>query len=438
MRALLESSSRQLLIRQGTTCLLLAGSLAGAAACSKQSEEEIGAAREPAAARDSVGREPESSKETLGKRDYRPVAEKVVAQSARVKEGDLVLINGSDEDLPLLEELALEVRKRGGSTIVTVGTTGFNRRTYDEVPAKYDVVPPEAALKLLSVIDVFIATEAGEERTLKGVPPERIAARGKSFAPVGELQRKRNIRNVFLGNGLYPSAESAERYDVSRGELADMLYSGVDIDFDQLQRTGDEVQRALAGGKEVRITAPNGTDLRMRIAGRPSRVSDGVISPEDQREGASTVWLPAGEVYVVPVPGTAEGVVVADQDYFRGEPVEGLRLEFKGGKLVSMTAKSGLDELKAQYDASGPGRDVLGVLDIGINPGLKLPAEKPIYPWSLAGMVTISVGNNTWAGGDNAVSFGLAPHLPNATATVDGKVLVRDGKLAVGERVAAQ
>ena len=70
---------------------------------------------------------------------------------------------------------------------------------------------------------------------------------------------------------------------------------------------------------------------------------------------------------------------------------------------------------------------MLGVLDIGINPGLKLPAEKPIYPWSLAGMVTISVGNNTWAGGDNAVSFGLAP-VPNATATVDGKVLVRDGE----------
>ena len=355
-----------------------------------------------------------------------------------MKEGDVVLISGSDEDLPLLEDLAIEVHKRGGSPLVTAFSIGFNRRTYDEVPAKYDTVPPKSTLELLKVIDVFIATEAGEQRTLKDVPAERIAARSKAFGPIMAASRRRNVRSVFLGNGLYPSAESAEQYDVSRRELAGMLYDGVDIDFAQLQQAGAEVQRILAAGKEVRITAPNGTDLRMRIAGRPSYVSDGIISPEDQRRAgpATTVWLPAGEVYLVPLAGTAEGVVVADHDFFRGDPIEGLRLEFKGGKLTSMTAKSGLERLKTLYDASGPGRDELSALDIGINPGLKLPAGKPIYPWSRAGLVTVAVGNNVWAGGTNEGSFLVAPHLPDATLAVDGKVLVEGGKL-VGKKVAA-
>jgi hypothetical protein len=49
--------------------------------------------------------------------EYRSVAEKVVAQSAGVKDGDLVMISGSDEDLPLLEDIAVEVRKRGADAI---------------------------------------------------------------------------------------------------------------------------------------------------------------------------------------------------------------------------------------------------------------------------------------------------------------------------------
>lgn len=50
---------------------------------------------------------------------------------------------------------------------------------YDEVPANYDSRTPEMNLKLAGMIDVMIGTEAGEGGMMKGVPPERIAARGK-------------------------------------------------------------------------------------------------------------------------------------------------------------------------------------------------------------------------------------------------------------------
>ena len=84
-------------------------------------------------------------------RKFGSIAEKVVAQSAGVKEGDVVLVFGSDEDLPLLEDIAVQVRKQGASPIVTVGTNQLNRRMYEEVPAKYDTVPPEGTLKLAGV-----------------------------------------------------------------------------------------------------------------------------------------------------------------------------------------------------------------------------------------------------------------------------------------------
>lgn len=381
---------------------------------------------------------PDDSSISAPKRDHRSVAEKVVTQSAGVKQGDLVLIFGSDEDLPLLEEIAVEVRKQGASPLVSVGSNRLSRRMYDEVPAKFDSQAPAVMMQLAGIADVIILTESGEGRTLQGVDPKRVAAQAKAAAPVAELMRKRGVRTVALGNGLYPSAERAEQFGISREELADMMYGGIGADYQALQSSGDQVRKVLAAGKEVRITNPNGTDFKVGIAGRPITVNDGNISAEDRKKGgaATSVWLPAGEVYLTPVPGTGDGTVVADQFFFQGKPIEGLRLVFKGGKMTSMTAKDGLEPLQAAYDAAGPGKDVLGVIDIGINPGIKSPERSPVHVWGKAGSVTVMVGNNTWAGGNNQVSFGLPAYSPGSTLTVDGKPLVQDGKLVAGEDVA--
>jgi aminopeptidase len=347
-------------------------------------------------------------------RDHRSVAEKVVAQSAGVNQGDLVLIFGSDEDIPLVEDIAVEVRKRGGSPLISVGSNRLTRRMYDEVPAKYDSKASAMMMKLGGIVDVIIVTESDEGRTLDGVAPERIAAQGKAFAPVAELMRKRGVRTVALGNGLYPSAERADQFGISREALADMMYGGMDADYQALQSSGQQVRQMLAAGKELHLTNPNGTDLKVGIAGRPITVNDGIIS----------------------VPGTGEGTVVVDQFFFRGKPIEELRLVFKGGKLTSMTAKDGLEPLQAAYDAGGPGKDVLSVIDIGINPSIKSPESSPVHVWGKAGTVTVVVGDNTWAGGSIQANFGLPAYAPGTTVTVDGKPLVQDGRLLTSETVA--
>jgi hypothetical protein len=90
------------------------------------------------------------------------------------------------------------------------------------------------------------------------------------------------------------------------------------------------------------------------------------------------------------------------------------------------------------YDAAGPGKDLLGVIDIGINSGVKGPDGKALHLWSQAGTVTLVVGNNSWAGGDNQVQFGALGYSPKSSLTIDGKVLVQDGKLLPVEQVAGK
>ena len=53
-------------------------------------------------------------------------------------------------------------------------------------------------------------------------------------------------------------------------------------------------------------------------------------------------------------------------------------------------------------------------------------------------MVTVVVGDNAWAGGDINMGFGVFTHLANGTVEVDGRVVVRDGKLVGAEGMATR
>lgn len=123
--------------------------------------------------------------------------------------------------------------------------------------------------------------------------------------------------------------------------------------------------------------------------------------------------------------------MVADHYFFQGTTIAKLELTFAKGRLTAMSAASGLESLKALYDANGPGKDEFAFVDIGINPDVHLVAGSRMVGWMPAGMVTVGTGNNNWAGGTNAVGFGMTPFLPGSTVEVDGKAIVKDGKLVM-------
>ena len=171
--------------------------------------------------------------------------------------------------------------------------------------------------------------------------------------------------------------------------------------------------------------------LSLRIERRPVHVSTGTITEEMIRKGgpACQTWLPAGEVFLAPVPGTAEGTVVVDRHVFRGREIRGLRLKFENGKLTSMTAQTGLEPLKQLFDASGPGKDLFAAFDVGVNPKIRITGDSKMMAWMASGMITVGIGNNVWAGGGNACDFDLFTHLPGSTLTVDGRTLIENGAL---------
>jgi len=367
-----------------------------------------------------------------GKAETEALAQKLVNQCANIHEGEFVMVSGGVRDLELLEDIVVNVGKKGAFPILTIGSDRMNRRWVTEVPVKYDSRVPEGDLKLFGFITAMISVDYSEAIGLfADIPAERLVARGKAYEPVNELIAERNVKGVNLGNGLYPSEANAKQYGLTEKELSDLFWKGVNVDYAKLEATGKFIQAKFAGGKEVQVTNPNGTDLKMRIEKRPMLVSDGVLSTDDLKNGfaASQVYLPAGEAFLAPVAGTAEGKVVVDRQFYQGKEISGLTLIFKAGKLTSMTAKSGLEPLKKLYDAAGAGKENFAFVDLGINPNVTVKPGSKLVAWMPAGMVTIGIGNNVWAGGENKTPYSLASFLPGSTLKVDGKVLIENGVL---------
>jgi aminopeptidase len=364
--------------------------------------------------------------------DYEALAQKLVNQCGNIHEGEIVLVSGGVNNLELLEDIVVNVRKLGAFPLLTIGSDRMTRRMYTDVPTKFDTQTPELSLKLLSFVTAMISVDYGQAPgLLADIAPERFVTLGKTNEPVTEMVMKNNIKGVSLGNGLYPTDAQAKQFGLTKAELSDIFWKGVNTDYSKLEATANKLKAVLSSSKEVHITNANGTDLKLRIENRQALASDGSLSVDDLKKGyaSSQVYLPAGEVYIAPVAGSAEGKVIVDRLFYQDKEVLGVTLTFHEGKLVSMTAKSGIAPLKAMYDAAEAGKEDFAYIDLGINPDVKIKPGSKLIAWMPAGMVTVGIGNNVWAGGDNKNPFGFPFFLPGSTVKVDGKVLVENGVL---------
>src|SRR5204863_338096 len=96
--------------------------------------------------------------------------------STMLREGQSVLISGSVRDAGLMEDLAIEARKAGAQPMLAISSERLIRRSYDEVPAKYDAQEPKLDLAVAKLFDAQIAIDVGETEALL------------AWVPAGEFQ----------------------------------------------------------------------------------------------------------------------------------------------------------------------------------------------------------------------------------------------------------
>jgi len=209
----------------------------------------------------------------------------------------------------------------------------------------------------------------------------------------------------------------------------EMFHSSMAVDWralaERTARLAAEVNRA----EGLTLSTPNGTRLSFSMAGRRAEGDDGLlIAP------GSFGNLPAGEVYLAPLEGSAEGELVLE--YAPTRRLESpLRLLVRGGEVVEIVGDDPYRHwLEEKFAASRKNRNIaelgIGTNDRASRPDNILEAEK------ILGTVHVALGDNSGFGGTVSTPFHedyvfYGPTLKGALAGGGELLLLRDGTLLV-------
>ena len=140
--------------------------------------------------------------------------------------------------------------------------------------------------------------------------------------------------------------------------------------------------RALKAAMEktdlVELKGP-GTDLRFSIKGIPAIVCGGELN------------IPDGEVFTAPVKNSVNGRISFNAPtIYQGTAFDGIRLEFKDGKVVKATANN-TAKLNQILD-SDPGARFIGEFAIGFNPRILHPMRDILFDEKISGSFHFTPG----------------------------------------------
>jgi leucyl aminopeptidase (aminopeptidase T) len=360
------------------------------------------------------------------------LARRVVTESAKIKPGDVVVIDGGKHTIPLMEALAIEAQEAGGFVMMFLESDLVIRSYNVDVPEKYLEQKPKFFAEWLKPMDVYISLPAAEDlkSIIAGVPEARFAKAAQAGQVITDMLNGSKVRLVLIG---YPSKQEAENNQLDFRTYEKMHWAAVNADYRQIAERGDQLKGLLRAAKQVRVTSPSGTDLSFAVGNRPVVVQGGVVPEQASKEKfflSRVASLPGGSLSLAPVETSVNGKVAVPKSRCRYEPLNDASFEFKNGKLDNFKAGKGADcfnQTMAPY--TGP-KDMFASFSIGLNPSLRVIEDGGDYrPYNAAGMVYVGIGDNQLLGGSNKTRSVYNFPIVNATVAIDGKVVVKDGQL---------
>jgi hypothetical protein len=212
---------------------------------------------------------------------------------------------------------------------------------------------------------------------------------------------------------------AAEIVDASRVNEARAL----NVDLQAHARDQQRLAAALRG-KTLRITTPAGTDLTLTVRrdewfhfgnGDASRATAAAARWLRDRQ----IELPVGMFQFVPDPDTVSGVVAIPQIFQAGTAVREARLRLRNGRLMDVAAAEGAEWIRQRVREIGPDGDRIGLVNFNTNP-LAQPAD-----------IGVDIGSNWENGATNRATrmWRMAVRLSQATVTVDGRTIIREGRI---------
>lgn len=310
-------------------------------------------------------------------------ARMIVEECVALRPGEQVAVIGDTETTSIVEVLAQAAHATGGEVVICIMTP----------------------------------------REQHGNDPPRILAAAMQASDVMLMAVTRSITHTTARKEA--SARGARACILRSASEDTMIHGAAAADYRAVRALTRRLVTLLTGGAHIRVTSPEGTDLTMNIEGRNALGLDGFAT-----EPGTFTTIPSGEAAIVPLEGTAQGVIVFDHAIDNVGVLDApVRAEVRGGRIVRIDGGRSAGMLRDLLTIDEHAANI-AEFAIGTNPKSRLlgnMAEDKI----LLGTVHIGIGDSHTIGGTVESRIHLDGILLNPTVEVDGQRVVEVRRILV-------
>lgn len=345
------------------------------------------------------------------------MADILVNYSITVKQGSKIRLVFTPEANDLALECYKLILKKGAYPITTVSLPGYSYVYYS--------MATKAQLQNFPKIEEYITKNTdgviylgGEYNTreLTSIDPSKLSMRQKVTKKISDYRVNQDNWILFE----YPTNALAQDAEMSLEEFENFVFNSSIQDWKKVSKQQDKIKKIVDKGKDVRIIGED-TDLYFSIKGRQGIKCDGKRN------------MPDGEVFCGPVETSTEGKIAYSFPAIKGgREVDGIKLEFKKGKVVKATADKNEEYLKKMLNTD-PGAKRLGEWGIGLNYNINKFVKQILFDEKIGGTIHLALGRAYKEGGgknDSAIHWDMIKDLrKKGEVLVDDKVFIKKGKI---------
>ena len=267
-----------------------------------------------------------------------------------------------------------------------------------------------------------VATEVTEDASIIRYPPGDQHGE-EPPAPVAAGMQSANAFLAPTTKSLSHTRARSEASDLGArgatlpGITEEVFTTGLQADYDQIREHCASLYEQVSDASEIRVTAPNGTDITVEPGSREWMQDTGTIT-----EPGDFSNLPAGEVFVSPE--TATGRFVVDgtmMPYGLLDADQELAFEVEDGFVTEIEDKRVRAQVETAADSVGEDAYNLAELGIGANIAVTDLVGSVLLDEKAAGTVHLAIGDDAGIGGDTDAPIHLDGIIRDAEVLADGE-----------------
>ncbi|MBM7623181.1 aminopeptidase [Sporohalobacter salinus] len=309
-------------------------------------------------------------------------------EAADIIVNDCMAIKGDETVLIIVDKPLRKI----GQTILTVAKEVAEEAILTEITSRdnHGVEPPACIANLMQQVDVVVMpTSKSLSHTKARKAANKAGARAATLPAITE----------------------------------DIMVRTLNADYKAIGERSEHVAKLLDKGTKAHLTTELGTDITMSLRKRGGNPDTGIY-----HETGVFGNLPAGEAFIAPLEGTAEGKVVVDGTMSGlGVLDEPFTLVIEDGYVVDIQGGKEADELSEILEKYGKKAKNIAELGIGTNDQATLSGNV-LEDEKVMGTVHLAIGDNSAFGGEVEVESHLDGIIKQPTLKIDGEIIMKKGE----------